>query len=115
MENPSPFTNGIEPLPVDTLAAMLLLDMFRDPDHDIDSIVEFISNDPVLTTETLKRCNHAYFCGSERTTDIFEAVSRLGFYELYDIIAASISSPAPKPQMTDELETFQNLPPGRPT
>jgi HD-like signal output (HDOD) protein len=111
MENPRPFTNDAEPLPVDTIAAILLLDLFRDPDHDIDSIVEFISNDPRLTAETLKRCNQATFRGTERTTDIFEAVNRLGFYELYDIIAASIAthSPAPQAQLMAEAQVLQNF------
>ncbi|MDR3377111.1 MAG: HDOD domain-containing protein [Verrucomicrobiae bacterium] len=81
-----------EPLPLDTVAATELLDMFRDPDHDVDRIVEFISQDPVLATETLRRCNNVRFGGGERVTDIFEAVNRLGYYELYGIIAASIGA-----------------------
>lgn len=76
-----------EPLPLDALAAVQLLDLFRDPDRDVDRIVEFISHNPALAAETLRRCNSAVFRGAERTTDIFEAVSRLGFYELYGIIA----------------------------
>ena len=77
-------------LPVDTLTAVHLLDLFRDPDHDIDRIVELISMDPVLTAETLRHCNNAVFGNGTKTTDLFEAVSRLGYYELYGIIAASI-------------------------
>jgi HD-like signal output (HDOD) protein len=96
MEHPNNFTNGAEPLPVDTIAAVLLLDLFRDPDHDIDSIVEVISSNPVLTAETLRRCNQAAFGGAGRITDIFEAVNRLGFYELYGIIAASVNASAPR-------------------
>jgi HD-like signal output (HDOD) protein len=76
-------------LHLDTAVAVQLLDLFRDPDHDVDRIVELISQDPLLATETLKRCNNAAFRGNERTTDIFEAVSRLGFYEIYDIILTS--------------------------
>jgi HD-like signal output (HDOD) protein len=75
---------------MDTLAAVQLLDLFRDPDRDVDRIVEFISQDPRLTEETLKRCNSVVFGSAERITDVFEAVSRLGFYELYDIIATSM-------------------------
>jgi len=82
-----------EPLPMDTTMAVQLLDLFRDPDHDVDRIVEFISQDRRLATETLKRCNSAVFRGAERTTDIFEAVSRLGFYEVYDIIASAADKP----------------------
>jgi HD-like signal output (HDOD) protein len=81
-----------EPLPLDTVAATELLDMFRDPDHDVDRIVEFISQDPVLATETLRRCNNVRFGGGERVTDVFEAVNRLGYYELYGIIAASLGA-----------------------
>ena len=38
-----------------TMAAVRLLDLFRDPDHDVDRIVECISQDPLLAAETLKR------------------------------------------------------------
>lgn len=109
MENFSHATARVEPLLADTMAAVQLLDLFRDPDRDIDRIVECINNDPLLTAETLKRCNNGLFRGSERTTDIFEAVSRLGFYELYDIIAASINprAAAPDSRATAELETMQ--------
>ena len=95
-----------EPLPVDTMAAVQLLDLFRDPDHDVDRIVEFISQDPLLAAETLKRCNKAAFRGTERVTDIFEAVSRLGFYELYDIIAAStgVQELPPAAQLEQPME-----------
>lgn len=91
MDHLNHFARPHEPLPIDTTAAVELLDLFRDPDHDVDRIVDFISQDPLLTTETLKRCNNAAFRGSERTTDVFEAVSRLGYYELYDIVSATIN------------------------
>jgi HD-like signal output (HDOD) protein len=110
MQNLSHYTQRVEPLPADSMAAMQLLEMFRDPDRDIDRIVEFISHDPSLTAETLRRSNNASFRGTERTTDIFEAVSRLGFYELYGLLAASIGSrpPAPRVRATTELEAFQD-------
>jgi len=76
------------------MAAVQLLELFRDPDYDVDRIVEFISQDPWLTSVTLKRCNNSTHHGTARTTDIFEAVSRLGFYELYGIISASIGAHA---------------------
>ena len=92
MENFSHHTSPAEPISVDTMAAIQLLDLFRDPDHDVDRIVDFISQDPWLTAETLKRCNNSTYRGNARITDIFEAVSRLGFYELYDIISTSIGA-----------------------
>jgi HD-like signal output (HDOD) protein len=97
------------PVPPDAIAAIQLLDLFRDPDRDIDRIVEFINNDPALTAETLKRCNNGLFRGAEQTYDVFEAVSRLGFYELYDIIAASTGARTSSPDSNAmaELEAFQ--------
>jgi HD-like signal output (HDOD) protein len=82
--------NGL--LPLGTGAAMQLLDLFRDPDHSVDRIVDFISQDPQLTAATLKRCNNAAFRGARPTTDIFEAINRLGYYELYGIVAASLGT-----------------------
>jgi hypothetical protein len=63
MKNVSPFTGRAETTSTDALAAIQLLDLFRDPDRDIDRIVEFISNDPALTAETLRRCNNGLFWG----------------------------------------------------
>jgi HD-like signal output (HDOD) protein len=104
MENLDNFTDRTERLPRDILAAVQLLDLFRDPDRDVDRIVEFVSQDPWLTAETLKRCNLAAFRGAERTTDIFEAVSRLGFYELYGLISASIGSQMLAPGAASSLQ-----------
>ena len=92
MQNFSNLTSHGEPVSMDTMAAVQLLELFRDPDYDVDRIVEFISQDPWLTAVTLKRCNNSTHHGTARTTDIFEAVSRLGFYELYDIISTSIGN-----------------------
>ena len=94
LENFDHAAGSREPLPLDTVAAVQLLDLFRDPDHDVDRIVDFISQDPLLTAETLRRCNNATFHGAMRVTDVFEAVSRLGYYELYDIIASSVGGAA---------------------
>ena len=94
MQNFSNLASHGEPVSMDTMAAMQLLELFRDPDYDVDRIVEFISQDPWLTAETLKRCNNSTHHATARTTDIFEAVSRLGFYELYGIISATIGAHA---------------------
>ena len=62
-----------------------LLGLFRDPDRDIDRVVELLSHDPSLTAEILKRCNGAFF-GRAPASDMFEAVSRIGFYEVYCMV-----------------------------
>jgi len=51
--------------------------------------VELIRKHPWLAAETLRRSNSVVYGCIQRTTDINEAVSRLGFYEVYDIVADS--------------------------
>jgi putative nucleotidyltransferase with HDIG domain len=58
----------------------------------LDRIVELISHDPSLTAEVLKRCNSASFSGAEAASDMFEAVTRLGFYEVYSVVAAVVGA-----------------------
>lgn len=106
MDHLDRFASAGVPLLLDTAVAVQLLDLFRDPDHDIDRIVEFISQDPLLAAETLRRCNNAAFGGPEPVTDIFEAVSRLGFYEVYDIVSASagVAFPSTMPGPVKNLD-----------
>ena len=80
------------PLPVDAVVAMQLLAVFRDSEHDIDQVVDFINQHPALAEETLRRCNRLKFLGTAPVSDIFEAVSRLGYYELYSIVSSSLAA-----------------------
>jgi HD-like signal output (HDOD) protein len=106
MEQTNHYSPHSESPAPDTLAAVQMFDLFSDPDHGLDRIVEFISHNPPLAAETLRRCNTTGFSGGEPTTDIFEAVCRLGYYELYSIIAAmnGSRSPAPTTCATPELK-----------
>jgi HD-like signal output (HDOD) protein len=72
----------IESLPPAPTVAIQLLELFSDSDRDIDRIVELIKHDPSLTAATLKRCNSGAVSGAEPATDMFEAVSLLGLYEI---------------------------------
>ena len=86
------YLDRVKHLPPAPTVAVQLLGLFADPDRDIDRIVELVSHDPALTAETLKRCNSASLVGAEPATDMFEAVSRLGFYEVYRIVMALVAS-----------------------
>ena len=86
------YIDRVKHLPPAPTVAVQLLGLFADPDRDIDRIVELVSHDPALTAETLKRCNSASLVGAEPATDMFEAVSRLGFYEVYSIVMALVAS-----------------------
>ncbi len=77
------YLNGIQHLPPTPAVMVKLLRIFKQAEPDLDEVVKLISHDPSLTAEVLKRCNSAYFAGENSVTDIFEAISRLGFYEVY--------------------------------
>lgn len=70
-----------------------LLEAFRDPDPDLDHIVNLIAVEPSLRSEVLRRSNSVLFAGSEPAADVFEAVSRIGMYEAYSAVVALTHSP----------------------
>lgn len=78
----------VKHLPPAPTVMLRLLELFKQPDRDVDQVVQVISLDPSLTAEILRRCNSAYFGGLEPISEIFEAVSRLGFYEVYCLVVA---------------------------
>jgi putative nucleotidyltransferase with HDIG domain len=86
------YIDRIKDLPPAPTVATELLDLFRDSNSDIDRVVELIRFDPSLTAKILKRCNNTYFGNDEPSTDIFEVVTRLGFYEVYCIVAALVGA-----------------------
>ncbi len=55
-------------------------------------MVAVIRNDSALTAELLRRCNSAYFGGDNPAGDVFEAVTRLGCYEVYRIVVVVAGS-----------------------
>ncbi|MFO1476322.1 MAG: HDOD domain-containing protein [Verrucomicrobiota bacterium] len=65
-----------------------LLPLFNQPDRDVDRIVKLLYHDPAMTAEVLKTCNNSAFSGGEKCTDMFEAVMRLGLYEVFRIVIA---------------------------
>jgi putative nucleotidyltransferase with HDIG domain len=60
-------------------------------EHDVDSsqIVKLISYDPSLTANVLRICNSVYFGAAVPTSDLQEAVTRLGFQQVYQLVAAA--------------------------
>jgi putative nucleotidyltransferase with HDIG domain len=88
------FIDKVDQLPPSPRLLIKLLELFKQPDQEIDEVVKLITFDPSYTAEVLKRCNSAYFAGAEPVQDISEAVSRLGFEELYKIVTAMFASQA---------------------
>ncbi len=88
------YIDGIQTLPPTPTLMVELLALFREPDRDIDQVVELISHDPALTAEVLKNCNSAFYGSDQPVADLFEAVMRLGFYEVYRFVLAMLGSRA---------------------
>jgi len=92
MDKINRYIDNIRHLPPAPTVAVQLLNLFSDPNRDVDRIVELVNVDPSLTAATLKRCNSASHGGGEPVTDMFQAVCQLGFYEVYCIVTAMIAS-----------------------
>jgi putative nucleotidyltransferase with HDIG domain len=95
------YLKKITDLPPAPGVAAQLLGLFKDPDIDIDRVVHLIRQDPSLTANVIKMCNRASFRGEEPSSDLFEAVTRLGFYEVYRVVAALLGARAMSMWKTD--------------
>ncbi len=85
------YIDGIEHLPMPPLVIIKLIATFREPYADMDDIARLLSQDPSLTAEVLKRCNSGFFRAEEPTDDIFEAIMRMGYYEVYQAAVTMFS------------------------
>ena len=58
---------------------------------DVESgrVVKLISLDPGLMSSVIRMCNTAYFAAGTLTSDLQEAVTRLGFQQVYQLVAAA--------------------------
>jgi putative nucleotidyltransferase with HDIG domain len=65
-----------------------LLSLLRQEDVDADRVVKLIEFDPAITAAVLRLCNSAVFAGAQPATDLQSAVTRLGFRQVYQLVAA---------------------------
>jgi putative nucleotidyltransferase with HDIG domain len=79
------YLDHIDCLPPTPTVLVKLIDMFRQPNVDVDDIVQMLRRDPALAAEVLRRCNNSFLGDDTSIQDINEAVYRLGFYEVYQI------------------------------
>jgi putative nucleotidyltransferase with HDIG domain len=66
-----------------------LMRLLNQPDVESSRVVKMISFDPALTANVLRICNSAYFGSASPTSDLQEAVTRLGFQQVYQLVAAA--------------------------
>jgi putative nucleotidyltransferase with HDIG domain len=65
-----------------------LLTLLNQPDADASRIVRLITYDPGLSGNVLRVCNTVPVAGATSVTTVEEAIVRLGFHEVYRIVAA---------------------------
>lgn len=65
-----------------------LLTLLRKEDIDTSRVVDLIAYDPGITAAVLRLCNSAYFAGGAPADDLHEAVARVGFRQVYLLVAA---------------------------
>jgi putative nucleotidyltransferase with HDIG domain len=82
------YLDGVTSLPAAPMLVTELLTLFRDSDGDVDQVVQLISYEPSLTAQILRTSNSAFFAGEQPPGDIFEAVSRVGFYQVYCLVVS---------------------------
>ncbi len=64
-----------------------LLGLLSDPNADVSAVVDVVTFDPALTVRVLRLCNSAYFGFSSRVENLADAVARLGFHGLFQVVA----------------------------
>lgn len=88
MQELDEYLNKVRTLPPAPAILPKLLVLLGEPDVDSSKIVELITYDPALTASVLQLCNSAFFAQATPATDLQEAVTRLGFRQVYQLVAA---------------------------
>ena len=83
------YINTVTYLPPAPRVVPDLMKLLHQPDVDSSRIVRIISLDPSLTANVLRVCNSAAFAAADPTTDLQEAVTRLGFQQVYRLVTAA--------------------------
>lgn len=65
--------------------------VLNDPDVEIDEVIKLIRIDTSLTSGLIRLANSAFFRGRSPVRSIDEAVSRLGFSELYRLVCLVVA------------------------
>ena len=88
MQELDDYINKVKNLPPAPRILPELLGLLRKENVDSSRVVQLISFDPAITASVLRLCNSALFAGASPATDLSEAVQRLGFRQIYTLVAA---------------------------
>lgn len=88
MQELDDYINKVKNLPPAPRILPELLNLLRQDDVDSGRVVQLIAFDPGITTAVLRLCNSAAFAGSTPADNLQDAVGRLGFRSIYQLVAA---------------------------
>jgi putative nucleotidyltransferase with HDIG domain len=86
------FIDNLRYLPPAPRIVPELMRLLKQSDVDSSKIVKLISFDPALTANVLRVCNSAYFAAATPTSDLQEAITRLGFQQVFQLVAAAMGA-----------------------
>jgi putative nucleotidyltransferase with HDIG domain len=85
------YLQQIRTLPPAPRVLVELLPLLRANDTDAGKIAELVSYDPAMTTKLLCRCNSAALGLAEPVETVEDAITHLGFNEVYRLVAMLVS------------------------
>jgi putative nucleotidyltransferase with HDIG domain len=97
MQELDDYINRVQHLPPAPKILPQLLALLSREDIEASQVVDLMMYDPSLTASALHLCNNAFFGGSTPVTGLGEAVGRLGFNRIYQLVAAVSGSRALSP------------------
>jgi putative nucleotidyltransferase with HDIG domain len=77
-----------------------LLDLLDQGDVHAAQVVELVTVEPALTAKVIRRCNSAASGLAEPVSDLAEAVTHLGFNEIYRMVTAIVGEDLLSPAQT---------------
>jgi HD-like signal output (HDOD) protein len=69
-----------------------VLQIVRDPEYSIDTLVQVVRTDPALTTRILKLCNSSLYGLAQDITDVGNAVAYLGTRNLVKLVLVTCTA-----------------------
>jgi len=91
MQKLDEYLDKVKQLPPAPRIVPQLLTLLSQPNTESSKVVDLISHDPSLTTAVLRTCNSAFFAGANPVSNLPEAVTRVGYQTVYNLVV-SISS-----------------------
>jgi putative nucleotidyltransferase with HDIG domain len=84
------YIDEVKTLPPAPRVLCQLLDLLREEDVHASDIVDLVTFDPALTAKVIQRCNSAASGSADPVHNLSDAVTRLGFDEIYRMVAGVV-------------------------